>query len=87
VGAKEKDILLQFLIEALVLSLTGGLIGIAIGIVGSKVASFFTRWPTLVSFGSILLAFSFAAIVGIFFGLYPAKKASKLDPIEALRYE
>jgi putative ABC transport system permease protein len=87
VGAKEKDILLQFLIEALVLSLIGGLIGIAVGMVGSKVASFFTQWPTLVSFGSILLAFSFAAIVGIFFGLYPAKKASKLDPIEALRYE
>ncbi len=87
VGAREKDILIQFLIEALVLSLTGGLIGIAVGIVGSKVASFFTQWPTLVSFDSILLAFSFAAIVGIFFGLYPAKKASKLDPIEALRYE
>jgi putative ABC transport system permease protein len=87
VGARERDILLQFLIEALVLSLIGGLIGIAIGVIGSKVASFFTSWPTLVSFGSIVLAFSFAAIVGIFFGLYPAKKASKLDPIEALRYE
>jgi putative ABC transport system permease protein len=87
VGAREKDILLQFLIEALVLSLIGGLMGIVVGIVGSKLASFFTRWPTLVSFGSILLAFSFAAIIGIFFGLYPARKASKLDPIEALRYE
>lgn len=87
VGAREKDILLQFLIEALVLSLIGGLIGIAGGIIGSKVASFFTRWPALVSFDSILLAFSFAGIVGIFFGIYPAKKASKLDPIEALRYE
>ncbi|MER3445993.1 MAG: multidrug ABC transporter substrate-binding protein [Candidatus Dadabacteria bacterium] len=87
VGAREKDILLQFLIEALVLSLIGGLIGIVVGVVGSKVASFFTRWPALVSFGSIMLAFSFAVVVGIFFGLYPAKKASKLDPIEALRYE
>lgn len=87
VGARERDILLQFLIEALVLSLIGGLIGIALGIVGSKISSFFTHWPTLVSFGSIILAFSFAIIVGIFFGLYPARKASKLDPIEALRYE
>lgn len=87
VGARGKDILLQFLIEALVLSLIGGLIGIAVGIVSSRVASIFTRWPSLVSFGSILLAFSFAGIIGIFFGIYPAKKASKLDPIEALRYE
>jgi putative ABC transport system permease protein len=87
VGARGKDILLQFLIEALVLSLVGGLIGIAVGIVSSRVASSFTRWPTLISFGSIVLAFSFAGIVGIFFGIYPAKKASKLDPIEALRYE
>ncbi len=87
VGARERDILLQFLIEALVLSLIGGLIGIVLGIVGSKISSFFTHWPTLVSFGSIILAFSFAIIVGIFFGLYPARKASKLDPIEALRYE
>jgi putative ABC transport system permease protein len=87
VGARGKDILLQFLIEALVLSLVGGLIGIAVGIVSSRVASSFTRWPTLISFGSIVLAFTFAGIVGIFFGIYPAKKASKLDPIEALRYE
>ena len=87
VGARERDILLQFLIEALVLSLIGGLIGIVLGIVGSKISSFFTHWPTLVSFGSIILAFSFAIIVGIFFGLYPARKASKLEPIEALRYE
>jgi putative ABC transport system permease protein len=87
VGARERDILIQFLIEALVLSLLGGLIGVIIGIIGSKISSFFTHWPTLVSLGSVVLAFSFAAIVGIFFGLYPANKASKLDPIEALRYE
>jgi putative ABC transport system permease protein len=87
VGAREKDILLQFLIEALVLSLAGGLIGITIGIAGSKVSSFFTNWPTFIPLGSIMISFSFAAIVGIFFGLYPAIKASKLDPIEALRYE
>ncbi len=87
VGAKERDILIQFLIEALVLSLVGGLIGIVLGIAATKTASFFIEWPTLISPGSIIIAFSFAAIIGIFFGLYPAKKASKLDPIEALRYE
>jgi putative ABC transport system permease protein len=87
VGAKQRDILVQFLIEALVLSLLGGLIGIIVGIAGSKISSLFTHWPTLVSFGSIVLAFGFAAVTGIFFGLYPASKASKLDPIEALRYE
>jgi putative ABC transport system permease protein len=87
VGAREKDILVQFLIEAVALSLIGGLIGVVLGIAATKTASFLTQWPTLVSLGSILLAFSFAAIIGIFFGLYPAKKASKLDPIEALRYE
>jgi putative ABC transport system permease protein len=87
VGAREKDILVQFLIEAVVLSLVGGLIGVVLGIVATKTASFLTEWPTLVSLGSIIIAFSFAAIIGIFFGLYPAKKASKLDPIEALRYE
>jgi putative ABC transport system permease protein len=87
VGARERDILIQFLIEAVVLSLVGGLIGIVLGIVATKTASFFTEWPTLVSLSSIIIAFSFAGIIGIFFGLYPAKKASKLDPIEALRYE
>ncbi len=87
VGAREKDILVQFLIEAIVLSLVGGLIGILLGVAATKTASLLTQWPTLVSFGSIILAFSFAALIGIFFGLYPAKKASKLDPIEALRYE
>lgn len=87
VGAKERDILIQFLIEAVVLSLVGGLIGIVLGIAATKTASFFIEWPTLISPGSIIIAFSFAAIIGIFFGLYPAKKASKLDPIEALRYE
>jgi putative ABC transport system permease protein len=87
VGAKQKDILLQFLIEAVVLSLAGGLIGIVVGMVGSRIASLFTHWPTLFSFGSMMFAFCFAASVGIFFGLYPAMKASKLDPVDALRYE
>ena len=87
VGAKQRDILIQFLIESVLLSLAGGLIGVLLGILGSKVASSFTNWPVVISFGAMLLAFSVAAAIGIFFGIYPARKASQLDPIEALRYE
>ncbi len=87
VGARERDILLQFLIEAIVLSLMGGLLGILLGVGSSRLISQFAGMETSVSFGSILLAFLFAGSVGIFFGFYPAKKASKLDPIDALRYE
>jgi putative ABC transport system permease protein len=86
-GAREKDILLQFLTEAIVLSILGGLIGIGVGLLTSKLISQFAGWKTLVSVSSILLAFLFSASVGVFFGFYPARKASKLDPIEALRYE
>ncbi len=87
VGAKQRDILVQFLIESVLLSLAGGLIGVLIGILGSKIASSFTNWPVVISLGAMLLAFSVAAVIGIFFGIYPARKASQLDPIEALRYE
>ncbi len=87
VGAKSNDILLQFLIESLVLSLIGGTLGIAIGIGGTYILSSFTQWPTLLSAQAILLAFLFAGSVGVFFGFYPARKASLLDPIDALRYE
>jgi len=87
VGARGRDILYQFLIEALVLSLIGGLIGIAIGVGASKLISQFFKWPTLISVNALLLSFSFAGGIGIFFGFYPARKAAKLDPIEALRYE
>ena len=87
VGAREKDILLQFLIESVLLSMTGGLIGVLVGLVGSLIASFTTKWPVVISLGAVVLAFSFAAVIGIFFGIYPARKASKLDPIDALRYE
>ncbi len=87
VGAKSRDILLQFLIESLVLSLIGGGLGIAIGIGGAYALSNFTQWPTLISLRAILLSLLFAASVGLFFGLYPARKASLLNPIEALRFE
>jgi putative ABC transport system permease protein len=90
VGARERDILLQFLAEAVVLSILGGIIGIAFGFGVSKLlgkVKIFSQFQTVVSMGSVLLAFLFAASVGIFFGFYPARKASKLDPIEALRYE
>ena len=86
-GAHGKDILLQFLIEAATLSSTGGLIGIFLGVVAAKGISYNMHWPSLISFTSIGVAFLFSAVVGIFFGFYPARKASQLDPIEALRYE
>ena len=87
VGAKGKDILLQFLIEAVTLSVIGGSIGIVLGVGISRLLATKMNWPALTSVTSILVAFVFSAAVGIFFGFYPAKKASGLDPIEALRYE
>jgi putative ABC transport system permease protein len=87
IGAKGADILLQFLIEAIVISITGGIIGVMLGLLASKLINVFLSWPTLVSDSSIILSFVVCAITGIFFGYYPAQKASRLDPIEALRYE
>ena len=87
VGAKTRDILLQFLVEAVTLSLLGGIIGIAVGLAASLLISHFASWSTQVSPLSILLAFLFSALVGVFFGYYPARKAAFMDPIEALRYE
>jgi putative ABC transport system permease protein len=87
IGAKTWDIRLQFIIEALTLSLVGGVAGIIAGISGSELISMLAGWTTIVSPFSILLAFGFSGLVGIFFGFYPAYKASLLDPIDALRYE
>ncbi len=87
VGAKSWDIRLQFVIEALILSLIGGLIGIVIGISGAEILSLLAGWPTIVSPLSIFLSFGFSGLVGIFFGFYPAYKASNLNPIDALHFE
>ena len=87
VGARGIDILLQFLIEAITLSLIGGAIGVVLGLIGSVGIAEIGGWPAIIQIKSVFLAFGFAATVGIFFGFYPAKKASMLDPIEALRYE
>ena len=87
VGAKTRDILSQFLVEAVTLSLLGGIIGIIVGLTASVLISHFADWSTQVSPLSVLMAFLFSALVGVFFGYYPARKAAFLDPIDALRYE
>jgi putative ABC transport system permease protein len=87
IGARGRDVLLQFLVEAVVLSLFGGSIGIALGLGFSKGVTAWFTWPTKVSPESIAIAFFFAAITGVFFGFYPARKAAALDPIDALRFE
>ncbi len=87
VGARSADILRQFLVEAFTLSSLGGLIGIGVGIAASKVLAATANWPTLVSVEAVGLAVVFSGAVGVFFGFYPARKASRLDPIDALRYE
>jgi putative ABC transport system permease protein len=87
IGAKGRDILTQFLIEALTLSVAGGAIGIALGIGSSRLLAWKAQWPIVLSPAAVVLAFVFSAAIGIFFGFYPARKASRLDPIDALRYE
>jgi putative ABC transport system permease protein len=87
IGARGKDILMQFLMEAILISITGGIIGVLLGILSTKIVTLTLGWPTIVSESSLVLSFVVCAVTGIFFGYYPAQKASRLDPIEALRYE
>src|SRR6201985_3435691 len=87
IGARGVDILLQFLTEAILISITGGLIGVVLGVTSARLVTYFLAWPTLVTKYSILLSFLVCFITGVFFGYYPAQKASRLDPIEALRDE
>jgi ABC-type antimicrobial peptide transport system permease subunit len=86
-GARRLHVLLQFLTEAVLLSVTGGLVGIALGVIASEVVSVVAQWPIVISPAAIIGGFVFSAAVGIFFGFYPARQAAALDPIEALRYE
>jgi len=87
IGARGIDILMQFLIEAVVISVSGGIIGVVVGISASLIVAHTLGWPTLISEASIVISFFVCALTGVFFGYYPAQKASMLDPIEALRYE
>ena len=87
IGARGRDILQQFLIEAVLISITGGLIGVSVGILSTILVTYFLKWPTIISQSSVVVSFAVCAVTGIFFGYYPALKASKLDPIDALRYE
>jgi putative ABC transport system permease protein len=87
VGAKRRHIVMQFLIEAMTLSLVGGIVGILLGIIGAKLTTVVAGWPTIISVNVVTTAFFFSLVVGLFFGLYPANKAARLNPIEALRYE
>jgi putative ABC transport system permease protein len=87
VGARTRDVMRQFLIEAVAISLAGGIAGIVLGVVAAAVIARTLNWATVVSPGSVVLAFGVAALVGVFFGWYPARRASLLDPIVALRHE
>jgi putative ABC transport system permease protein len=87
VGARPRDVLSQFLVEALALSFAGGIIGILLGLLAANRLAANFGWPILIRLDVILIAVGFSGLVGVVFGLYPAQKASRLDPIEALRYE
>jgi putative ABC transport system permease protein len=87
IGARGRDILLQFLFESVIISLLGGAIGIALGIAASETVKIAMNWPMSVSVTSVIVSFAVCFATGVFFGWYPARKASRLDPIEALRFE
>ena len=87
IGARPMDILTQFLLEAITLSCVGGLIGVICGVTGANIVGKLQNWPILITEGSIIVSFTFSALVGVFFGFYPAYRASKLNPIDCLRYE
>lgn len=87
VGAKRRHILIQFLAEAITLSMVGGVLGVVFGILGARATTMVAGWPTIISFEAIVVAFLFSVAVGLIFGLYPANKAARLNPIDALRYE
>jgi putative ABC transport system permease protein len=86
-GARGRDVLIQFLVEAITLSVLGGIVGVVIGVIGSGGVGRMLRWATVVSPASVAIAVGVAALVGVFFGFYPARQASRLDPIDALRFE
>ncbi len=87
VGARGRDVLRQFALEALIMSLAGGAVGVGLGFLGTRVIADALEWPTRVSTGAVVLAVAFSAVIGVVFGYYPAHKAARLDPIDALRYE
>src|SRR5207249_5495645 len=87
VGASKRDVMNQFLNETVLVSVGGGLIGIMLGAIMAKAINLFAGWQTVISFGSVIVSFGISAVVGIVFGLYPARRAARLDPVEALRYE
>lgn len=87
IGGKGFDILMQFLTESILLSITGGVIGILLGIAASKIIGTTMSWPVVVLPSSEVLSFAVCTVIGVFFGWYPARKAASLDPIDALRYE
>ena len=87
VGARQRYIIRQFVVEAVLISFAGGLVGIILGFVMSELIAWFAGWSTVVTVGSILLAFVVSISVGLVFGIYPAMKAARLDPVEAIRYE
>jgi putative ABC transport system permease protein len=87
IGAHDRDVRMQFLIEAMILSILGGVLGVALGIASSEIVSSQLGWPVLVSTSAVVIAVVVSAVIGIVFGFYPAHKAARLDPIDALRFE